>query len=312
MKNTLPKLFAVFAVLVLVVIGCTALGVSDAVTVTTLPFTLLGKGLRALSLSGVGGNIAAIVLYLLVCLSPLALGIGRRLAKEDLLLPVCSGAMFYAVYYMINPGLRAATMGGVTGDFILSGAVYSVLLAWAVIRLLRCCDGSDPGGVYRALRIILWVCMVEFAVAVAASLGGSLLSAESVRSANTMGGIDFAPTYIFIFLSFAVSALEYLMSIGVIFLAIGLLRELEADPYSEGCCRACETTAKCCRRTLVTVTLAYTALGLAQIIFAPALLSIDIRFRLPIASIALSFALLALSRLLNRGKAIKEDNELFV
>lgn len=312
MKNTLPKLFAVFAVLVLAIIGCVILGVSDAVTVLTLPFTLLGKGLRALSISGGGGNIAATVLYVLVCLSPLALGIGRRLAKEDLLLPVCSGAMFYAVYYMINPGLRAVTMSGVTGDFILSGAVYSVLLAWAVIRLLRCCDGSDPGGVYRALRVILWVCMVEFAVAIAASLGSSLSVVETMRASNTMPGIDFAPTYIFIFLSFAASALEYLMSIGVIFLAIGLLRELEADPYSESCCRACENTAKWCRRTLVTVTLAYTALGLAQILFAPLLLSVDVSFRLPIASIALSFALLALSRLLNRGRAIKEDNELFV
>ena len=49
----------------------------------TMPFTLLGQGLRVLSLSGPAGNIAAIVIYVTVCLLPLVLILRKKKEKEE-------------------------------------------------------------------------------------------------------------------------------------------------------------------------------------------------------------------------------------
>lgn len=312
MKNTFAMLLAVLSLTVLAVIGCVLLGVSDAAMVLVLPFSLIGKALRALSLAGSMGNIAAIALYVPLCLLPLLPLLRGKRKTEDLLLILCSGMMFCTVYYMINPTLRPDALQSSTGDLILCGAVYSILLGWVVIRLLRCCGELETGSVYRALRIFVFLCIAEFAVALAAELSSSLTAINDVRSANTMPDVNLIPTYVFIFLSFAVTALEYGLVIIVLLQSVGLLRELEADPYGEGCCLACEKTAAWCRRTLVIVTLSSMALNIAQVLFIPVLLSVNVRFRLPVLSIAVAFALLALSRLLNKGKKIKETNDLFI
>lgn len=326
MKNNLVKIFAVVALMVLAIIGCTLLGVEEAATVIALPFSLLGKGLRLLSLTGNTGNIAAIILYILVCLMPLALGIKRKHKLEDLLLPLCSAIMFYVMYYMINPGLRPSVMINSTGDFILSCAVYSILLSWLIIKLLRNCDSMDSGSVYRALRIFMWVCIAGLAVAIVAQLSSSLSAIGELNADNGLFGLDlmsalgFATmpeadavlTSVFMLLSSAVEILENGLIICLLFLTIGLVRELEADPYGEGCCHACENISEWCKRTLAIVTLSSMALNIAQILFMSTLLNMDVSVNLPIVSLTVAFGLLALSRLLNKGKLIKEDNELFV
>lgn len=78
----------------------------------SFPFAQIGMGLRALSLSGVAGNAAAIVLYILCCFLPLILllifGWGRRLHGEDALLFLLSAVLFPALYLLINPGTMSA------------------------------------------------------------------------------------------------------------------------------------------------------------------------------------------------------------
>jgi hypothetical protein len=40
--------------------------------------------------------------------------------------------------------------------------------------------------------------------------------------------------------------------------------------------------------------------------------NVDFQLRLPVLSLAVTFGLMALVRLIDQGKALKEDNELFV
>ena len=109
-----------------------------------------------------------------------------------------------------------------------------------------------------------------------------------------------------------VGALEYGLDAFVMILGIGLLTNLENDPYGEDCCRAAEKTAKWCKISMIVIILAYTFLNLGQMFFASALYSLAAQFQIPVLSLAIVFAMLALTRLLYQGRVLKEDNELFI
>lgn len=289
--------------------------VTDAsrLTAIALPFVWIGNGLRALSLSGTAGNIAAIGLYVLACLLPMLLALKRKWRIEDWLLPVTSGAMAYILYLMINPGLRPAALSGDVGTLICACSVYSVLLAWSVIRLLRYCDNAGVSKIYGALRIFLAICAVECVwIGFGIGFGSFRADIAAMQEANTMPGLNLVPTYIFQFLTFGVTALEYGLDALVMFLGIGLLRELEKDPYSDSSYMAAERCAAWCRRAMIIIATAYAALNLAQVFFAGLLHYLDSQFRFPVISMAIVFAMLALSRLLYQGKQMKEDNDLFI
>ena len=106
-------------------------------SVVTIPFTLLGKGLRVLSLSGSAGNIAAIVIYAMVCILPLALILKKKKTKEDWLLVLGSAMLFYVLYLMVNPGLMPKSMDSDVGSAILCGTVFSIFVSWGILKLLR-------------------------------------------------------------------------------------------------------------------------------------------------------------------------------
>ena len=103
--------------------------------IITQPLILLGEGLRKLSLSGNVGNIIAIIVYVGICLLPLIFVIRRKWRKENLLLPVLSGMLAYGLYHLINPGLMSEYMSGKMGSEICAHAIYSVFIAWIVLRV---------------------------------------------------------------------------------------------------------------------------------------------------------------------------------
>lgn len=313
MKGNRNKFFLAGAACFALLLFLSLIGDSNRLTVITLPFTAIGAGLRLLSLSGAAGNIAAIALYAVIALLPMLLAIKRKWRVEDWLLPLSCVTMLYALYYFINPGLRPVVLSGDVGALIYAGSVYSLFLAWSVIKLLRYCDSMGVSKIYRALRIFLVICAAECIwIALPAGISDLCSSVAAVRSANTMLGLELWPTYVFQFLSFLATALEYGLDALVMFLGIGLVQELETDPYGEACCRAAERTAKWCKISMVTIILAYSFLNLGQMFFAFALHSLAAQFRLPILSLAIVFAMLALTRLLYQGRVLKEDNDLFI
>lgn len=312
MKNNTAKVFAVLALAVLLLIGATVLEVTDGVGILVLPFTLLGKGLRFLSLSGTTGNVVAILLYILLCFTPLLLLIGRRRKKKDILLLICSGILFYVLYYMINPAYRPVILQNPAGSLGMAGAVYSVLLCWLILTLMDTFSDADTDNIYDALRIFLWLSVAEFGVGILVNAGGCVAAIRQIAAANTMPGLNLFPTYGFTVLSYAVTVLEYALDIWVLCLAGKLLLQLRQDAYSDGCYNAAKTLSDGCRKALITLVLSTTGLNVAQLFLASILHNIDIQFRLPTVSIGLVFVLLALTRLLYRGKELKEDNDLFI
>ncbi len=281
-------------------------------TVLTAPFTLLGDALRCLSLSGAAGNAASLVLYALIALSPLAFRLRKKWDKEDWLLPLCSALLLYVLYYMVNPTLRPPLLQNSVGDLILSGVVYSALLSWAVIKLILHCDNKSAAGLLCTLRRFLRVCAALFLGLLAVEFGSCRAEIDAIGAANTAPGLDLTATFVFVSLSFAAAALEYLMTAYLLLLAAKLVKELEIDPYSQSCTLSAQRTALWCRRALITVTLSTLALQTAQLLFAAQVHRIAVNFRLPVIGIVISFSLLALSRLLCQARDIKKDNDLFI
>lgn len=312
MKKISPKLLAVLGGLALLLIGFAVFGAADGLSLLALPFTLLGKGLRTLSLTGKVGNIAAIALYAAVALLPLAPLLRGGKKREDILLVLCSALLFYVIYFMVNPALRPIVLQNEVGDVILSGVVYSALVSWAVVKLMHHCGGMGTEQVYRALRIFLGICAAELLLGIAVKFSGCLADMEAIRAANTMPGLDLMPTFVFVVLSFVVTALEYGMSISVLLPAMKLLRRLETDPYGDDCGEVACKVAGRCKCSLVVVTLSGLALQIAQVFSASLLYNLAVSFRFPVVNMAIAFALLALTRLLSQGKQLKDDNDLFI
>ena len=295
---------------------CLGLALSDSGSVLSVlaqPFDVIGRMLREMSLSGAAGNVAAIVIYGLVCLSPLGLFWKRRPRKEDGLLVACSALLFYVMYQMVNPHRILPLLDQNVGKMILGGAVYSLLIAWGILKLLRSAAVSSGNQMYRALRIFLMICAAECFVA---AFGVGMMELRSdlaaVRAANTAPGLNLMPTYVTLFAKFGVSALEYSLDAVVMLQGMKLLGELERDPYSQGCVAEAEKTNRLCVKTLALITLSSMALNVIQAVALNFLHNIDVTVRIPVMSMAVVFGTLALTRLLAQGKEIKDDNDLFV
>ena len=289
-----------------------AFGTGEVFTVLSLPFTLLGDGLRQLSLSGSFGNITAIVLYALLALFPLTYTLHKKWSKEDWLLLLCTALLFYVLYYMINPTLRPTVLQNSVGDGILSGVIYSTLLGWAVIKLISRCDKMRSETLFHTLRLILIVCASLFLPALAVAFGSCRTEIATLQAANTAPHLDLTATFALVFLSFAVTALEYLLTAVLLLLAAKLVHELELDPYSPSCTLVAQRTAHWSRRSVLIVTISNIALQIVQLLSAGYVHHIAVHFRIPLLGIAVPFALLALSRLLCAARELKDDNNLFI
>lgn len=303
-------------ILALVGALCLVLALSDAASVVSIlaqPFDWIGQGLRTMSLSGPAGNVGAIVLYVLVCLSPLALLWKRTPRKEDVLLLGCVVLLFYVMYIMVNPHKITPLLDQSIGKMLLGGAVYSMLIAWGVLKLLGRGAKNDGIQMYRALRIFLMICAAECFVA-AFGVGIMELRADiqSIQAANTMPGLDLMPTYAVRFLMFAAAALEYSLDGAVMLRGMKLLGELEADPYSESCVAAADKINGLCVKALALIILSNTVLNVTQAALLNYLHNIDVTVSIPVMSMAVVFGTMALTRLLVQGKEIKDDNDLFV
>jgi hypothetical protein len=303
---------ALAAALLLLVLGAEALGLEGSISLLCLPFVLCARGLRWLSLSGSAGNILAIILLILLGLTPLLLKIRKKWAPVDLLLVLCCGAIWAAEYYLINPGLLPITLSGNLGQLTLCGIVYEFLLCWAVIRLLKNTHIMDTRNYLQALKIFLWLCAGSCCLSGILCFTSLPNAFRTLQETNTMPGLKLGHTYFFMTLSRAVSALEYGLDGLVLFLGAGLLKVLEKGPYTEEAVSAAEKVSVWCRRSLLAILLSHTGLNLAQTIFASRLHQMSAEFRFPLLSLAIVFAMLALSGLLKKGQQLQEDNDLFI
>lgn len=300
-------------ILAVLLLGVLAFGpAEDILGVLALPFTALGAGLRWLSLSGSLGNAVALVLYGGVCLLPVLAWWRTGRKGEDWLLVLLGLVMVFVLYLMVNPALRPSLFQNEVGDVVYAGAVWSILVTWGVAKLLRSSEQIMEGNIYRALRIFLLICAAS---CLAEGFGIGIAELRQRIEALQPGGVfnpDPTMTYLFYGLEFVAGAVENGMLAVVFWRGVDLLKALERAPYSAECVAAGREVSRWCRRTLLTAAGMDLGLNLGQVFCGGMLYDVSVMVRLPIASMAVCFGMLALTRLLVQGKELKDESDLFI
>ncbi len=289
--------------------------------VMAFPFEQIGLGLRALSLSGDTGNIISIVLYTTLCLIPVGILYSlkrvRRLYPEDALLAVLSIVLFAVVYMMINPGLLGPYFGDAAGQsvtkVVLGGMVYSVLIGYAVLRILRLFFHADTGRLQKYLEILLCALNALFVYLAFGAYFSSLMdSFDALRSGNTGNEQSLGMSYLFLVLQYVVNALPYILNVLVVFAALELLDELSADRYSEATVNASEKLSRLCGMALAVIVISNIGFNLLQLVFIKMLAVMNGSVQIPLISVAFTLAVLLLAQYIKENKQLKDDNDMFI
>jgi hypothetical protein len=285
------------------------------------PFEQIGLWLRALSLSGVPGNIAAWTLYAAVCLAPVAVLLvlikRRAYHPEDWLLALLSVALFAVLYLMVNPAVISSLFHGApglaVGKAVLGGAAYSVLCGYLVLRVLRMFFAGSTDKLQKYMAALLFLMNLLFVYAASGACFGKLLdSIETLRAGNAGNERLLGPSYIFLVLQFAVDALPYILDVFVAFAALRLLDAMRTDRYSQQSVEAAVRLSRLCGAALAAAMIANIAFNLLQLLFAKMLLVINGSVQIPVLSIAFVLAALLLARFAAENKRLKDDNDMFI
>ena len=306
------KLFWVLTAVAAVVSALTPYVGSGFFGILSLPFTALGWLLRTLSLSGAAGNAASIALYGLVCLAPVFFWMRSKRRTEDRILLLLTPVLAVVLYYMVNPNLRHYVMRNHVGDAIYASSVWSTLMTWGVLKLLYGEEWGIERNIYKGLRIFLLLCSASCLIECFGN--GTAQLVHTLRSQiQIMGQVNYGVMdIVFMALAFLVNALENGLAALVLYKGAKLLEELERDPFGAGCVEAAHAVSKTCRNGLGIICLTCLLLNLAQILLTPILHNISASLTVPVMGLAVCFAMLAVTKLLVRGKALKDESDLFV
>lgn len=125
------------------------------------------------------------------------------------------------------------------GGALIGGVLYSILLAWAVLRILRYFSLADLPRFHRCVSILLAALSIYFVYAIFGAGLSDLLKGFQDLSASNQGsewfGVDLTLTQGFLVLNFLLSVLPYVLNLFLVFSARQLLSALRgiATPRSQ-------------------------------------------------------------------------------
>ena len=270
-----------------------------------LPFATVGRWLRSLSLSGPAGNAAALALYWVLSLLPLALLIPlrRQPVREDWLLGLAVPVGLAVWWCAVNPGWLFPASEAIELA-CLGGAFWMLMLCWALLRWLR------RGSTLRSLSLALEALGLGLVTAIFGGCFGQLCSSwQRVLAGNTGGH---ALSQAFLLLQFAVSALPYGLELWVLASARRLVSAAAADRYSDQTLRQSAILAGRCRTALCASLLTQTGFDLLQLLCLPSLRTVSASVELPLTSMGVALAALLLAQYVRENKRLKDDNDMFI
>lgn len=273
------------------------------------PLLSVGRGLRALSLSGFGGDLLAWLVVLLVSGAPLLLliRIGKKgRGMEDLLLGLMAPVIFCWLFYLANPTQLGETAAQI---FPLAGGctVLSMGAAWLVLKLLRGLDGAPTQRLAAAFGALLSGCalLCAFSVAYGGAAGVAAQWAQVVEGNTNPGGLTLP---VLIVLGVLNAAPGLLVAVTMVW-GSELASVLGGGTFDQAGAELCGRVALACKTAAqATVTLSVFA-NLLQLALVGELLSASFSITLPLFSLAASAGLFLLCRCLQRGAVLQEDND---
>lgn len=307
---------AVSALLALVCAVLTACyGVEFKLQIVSAPFQWLGKGLRALSLSGGAGNGAATVLYALFCALPALFALvafcrDRRVSAAKLLLVLLSGYAFAMMYFFINPHLvrfsvdlpqEAREIFLTILHIGMSFAYYGLLLLCVCVKLAAGARKNEAA-FYRAIKLLC-----AFAGCVLAFLFFGFELADFIGTVRR-GGADAFVGVLTLLLHGALYALLLTAALSV----YGGADRLKTDLYSAENVKLLKKVSRLCLADFLGSIAVCVVLNVLQFALTPVLSDIRFEFTVSVWVAAVAAVCLFACNLLLRAIDLYEENRLTV
>jgi hypothetical protein len=303
-------------------------------SIFTFPFEPIAHGLRKLSLSGTLGNVAAIILYCILCGSPVIYLLFRykrkKLIKEDGILVLLSICLFGFMYLFINPGyIQFINVPLLASDgylIALGCTLWSILICYVTLRILHGVEQKESVNLLSALHAFLIVIML-ITLADIFIVHLSSLMTEMIQVADGNSNFDLFQdaygestfftdnihvTYIWLIIKCVLDIIPSLLLLWIISLSMKLIRSLKENPYEENTVTLAEMLGALCKNVVITISILIVITNVIQILFSPLLLSSQYQIYLPVYELLIVFIILLLSRKLSENRMLKLDNDSFI
>lgn len=218
----------------------------------------------------------------------------QRFRPEDLLLLLCA----MLVYMVMDSPLGME--GLLASSAVQPSAVWTSLLAWAGLRILRACCAADGAPLVRWCGWGVCAAALYFAYGAGANVGAAVLMLRY----GQMGAAALSKSALMLVSSgLGVAACMY---------TLGALRRYDIDgALSEAVMAAVGRLSRFCAAALAAMLLLAAAVELVNVLVRPAGLSLS-SVSFPVSALIYCFAVLLGARLVAAHRRLKEDNDLFV
>lgn len=278
------------------------------------PFGLIGAGLRRLALLGPAGNTLAWMLFAALGVIPIWFFLRKKTQEgirlEDWLLVVISAGVVFTLWLAVNPTWAARLFPERTGSAMMAIAgslLWSTLIAYLVLRILRAALSAERSQLWSYLRWLLHLMAVIF---VAVIFGVHL--SEMVGELSAFDAQAIPPVVLgFTLLRFIVVVLPWLLDIIAVFLAMEMLDHAQ-DPNVSGRVAVAKKLSRWSGRALTLMVLVQLLFNFLQLALIMNLPEVEITVNIPIFSIGFVLVILWAARLLEENQQLKEENDLFV
>lgn len=282
-------------------------------SVMAFPFEQVGAALRALALTGNFGNGFALALCIALSFLPILSVLRHRGEKdylsENIVLCCMSIAVFITLFSMANPSKLLSAYPFFTGEALpvvkglMGCTVWSVIILWIILRLVRLFRGGDTKKLLCYLRVALHALCILFVAVIAISCGSTLLDGLSA----TQKSID----NVMAITRFIASSLPYIFVIGI---TLSLLTLLDAyiEKNEEDTVRHADLLSKRCCLALGVTAASATILNVLQLLLSRFLSNVSVNVEIPVVSFTFILLILILSRLIVENWKLQSDNDLFI
>lgn len=274
------------------------------------PFEQIGLGLKKLSALGGVCNGAAVALLALIAALPLVPVLRHVKERERLWEHLALAALSILLLVLIPRMAQEQPLASVdlgqplAFDRMAMGlTIWSCVVLWGVLRLLRLFSAGEKETLYRYLRWMLVALCALFVGAIVLNPVKALLAALPAAE-KPLDAIVAA-------IRCAADALPYALDIAIIFAAMSLLGRLLAEERDA----AKEDAARLCRRCCMALGLDAAAAviwNVLQIALAGATNNVSVSVNIPVVSLAFVLLALLFARLVAENGRLADENEAFI
>ncbi len=242
----------------------------------TLPFTIIGDGLRILSLMNSVGNLVSILIYILICASPL-LFMRRKTIFEIALLILWSLGLYVSIYLFINPQLILIYESRLFIQIGMSIYVYSIIIGYGIVTLVTRANRYETKDLLKIVGYLLIVLGMFYMLM-------SLIVMRTIEVEQIVSWINSISVLI-----------PYLLGLFIIYKAVGVI-ELEVS--GESSIEKIEQLSKLASQSLIIMVVMNIGVNLLKLFLISSLQDVSFSFSYSLDTLLLVIVIMFVSRLM--------------